>query len=399
MMNDIKQLQSLTTRERTRQVSVGGVLVGGGAPIPVQSMTNTRTEDAQATLSQIRALADAGCDIVRCAVPTAEAAAALAEITALSPIPVVADIQFDYRLALASIRAGAAKIRINPGNIGGARRVAEIAEAAGNAGIPIRIGVNGGSLEKELLAKHGGVTAVALAESAIHQVELLHGMGFYDLVVSVKSSDVGMNLAAHRLLAERTDHPLHIGITEAGVLQAALVKSAVGIGALLCDGIGDTVRVSLTGDPVREIAAAQDILRATGLLPGAIELISCPTCGRTKTDLAAAAERIAAAIAPIEKERIRNARQRDGSGGLGTKPPEPSLWHTAVPPEPSPWRALTVAVMGCAVNGPGEAAHADAGVAFGDGRAVLFRKGEQVGTVPADQATEALLEIVRELSM
>ena len=361
----------MITREQTRQVRVGGVPIGGGAPIPVQSMTNTRTEDVQATLAQIRALADAGCDIVRCAVPTAEAADALSEITALSPIPVVADIHFDHRLALAAIRAGAAKIRINPGNIGSAERVAEIAEAAGRAGIPIRIGVNGGSLEKELLAKYGGVTAEALAESAIRQVELLHGMGFFDLVVSVKSSDVRMNLTAHRLLAERTDHPLHIGITEAGVSQAALIKSAMGIGTLLCEGIGDTIRVSLTGDPVKEIAAARDILRAADLLPGAIQLIACPTCGRTKADLTAAAERIAGALAPIEKERIRTCAARP----------------------------LTVAVMGCAVNGPGEAAHADAGVAFGDGRAVLFRRGEQVGTVAAEHAADALLEIVRELSM
>jgi (E)-4-hydroxy-3-methylbut-2-enyl-diphosphate synthase len=353
-------------RRKTRQVWLRGgaadVAIGGGARVTVQSMTNTPTEDAAATLTQIRALANAGCDIVRCAVPTERAAEAFQAITAASPLPVVADIHFDHRLALAAIRAGAAKVRINPGNIGGEENVRAVAEAAGAAGIPLRVGVNGGSVEKDLLARFGGPTAEALCESALRSVALLEGMGFRDLVVSIKSSDVVTNLQAHRLLAARTDAPLHIGVTEAGVGRAAIVKSAAGIGALLADGIGDTVRVSLTGDPVAEVAVARDILRSVGLLPDAIELIACPTCGRTKADLPRIAEEVRRALEIIERDNAKS---------------------------------LTVAVMGCAVNGPGEAAHADAGLAFGDGRAVLFAKGRQLGTVPEADAVRALLDAVK----
>jgi (E)-4-hydroxy-3-methylbut-2-enyl-diphosphate synthase len=285
----------------------------------------------------------------------------------------VADIHFDYRLALAAIEAGVAKIRINPGNIGGEDRVRAVAEAAGGAGIPIRIGINGGSLEKDLHEGHGGATAKALAESALRNIGLLHRMGFYDLVVSVKSSDVAVNFEAHRLLAEQMDHPLHIGITEAGIGQAALVKSAVGIGSLLTAGIGDTIRVSLTGNPMPEIAAARDILRSTDLLPGAVNLVSCPTCGRCRVDLAQIAGEIAAALVPIEAQRIREAKE------------------TGLP------KPLTVAVMGCAVNGPGEAAHADVGVAFGDGKAVFFKQGVQTAAVLAGDVMPILLNGINSL--
>ncbi|MDR1795933.1 MAG: flavodoxin-dependent (E)-4-hydroxy-3-methylbut-2-enyl-diphosphate synthase [Clostridiales Family XIII bacterium] len=366
-------------RRKTRQVSCGGVAIGGGAPIPIQSMTNTFTEDADATLAQIRRLADAGCDIVRCAVPTREAARSLHAQTAASPLPVIADLHFDHRLALAAIEAGCAKVRINPGNIGGAGRVREVADAAGRAGIPIRIGVNSGSVEKDLLALHGGPTAEALCASAERGLALLSGMGFSDVVVSIKSSDVRTGIAAHRLLAGRTDAPLHIGVTEAGIGEDALLKSAAGIGALLADGIGDTVRVSLTGDPVAEVPAARGILRAVGLLPGAIEVVSCPTCGRTKADLARIAGEVAKAVGALEAERIRRAKGARAAGGGPAAAP------------------LAVAVMGCAVNGPGEAAHADVGVAFGDGRAVLFRKGEKILTIPESEAVSACVGAVQEL--
>jgi (E)-4-hydroxy-3-methylbut-2-enyl-diphosphate synthase len=350
----------------TRTVDCGGVPIGGGAPIPIQSMTNTDTEDAEATLRQIARLSAAGCDIVRCAVPTAAAAKAIREITQYSPIPVVADIHFDYRLAIAAIRAGAHKVRINPGNIGSADRVRAVADAAKDAGIPIRIGVNSGSLEADILEKYGGPTARALAESALRNIELLHRMDFFDLVVSIKSSDVVVNTKAHRLLADKTDHPLHIGITEAGIGQAAVAKSAAGIGALLALGLGDTVRVSLTGDPVSEISVARDILRAANRLPGGISLISCPTCGRCRADLEKIASEVAAKIFVIE-----SARGKQG-------------------------RALTVAVMGCAVNGPGEASHADFGVACGETNAVYFERGKKIRTIRQDEIVDVVAAALKE---
>ncbi|GHU62558.1 4-hydroxy-3-methylbut-2-en-1-yl diphosphate synthase (flavodoxin) [Clostridia bacterium] len=388
-------------RRKSRQVSVGGVLIGGGAPIPIQSMTNTFTEDAAATVLQIRALAAAGCEIVRCTVPTAAAAAALGEIKrALRAdgvmIPLVADIHFDYKLALAAIASGADKIRINPGNIGSTDRVQAVADAAGAADIPIRIGVNGGSLERDLLERFGGPTAAALAESALRNAELLEKMGFSNLVVSIKSSDARENLEAHRLFAAHSDLPLHIGLTEAGIGQTAMIKSAVGVGALLLDGIGDTVRVSLTGDPVQEIAAARDILRAAGLLPGAIDLISCPTCGRTKADLEQIAAEVSKALIGMEAAYGPN-RKCDVTQGEGTE-----FATTTTEPQSGTVDAInikhiTVAVMGCAVNGPGEAAHADLGVACGENNAVYFEHGEKIKTIGQSEIVATLIEGVKKL--
>jgi (E)-4-hydroxy-3-methylbut-2-enyl-diphosphate synthase len=366
-------MMSGENQRKSRQVDVGGVLIGGGARIPIQSMTNTFTEDAAATVEQIRALVLAGCDIVRCTVPTEDAAAALGEIKHTLRaggilIPLVADIHFDYRLALAAILAGADKIRINPGNIGSSERVKAVADAAGTAGIPIRIGVNGGSLERDLLDRFGGPTAAALAESALHGASLLENMGFSNLVVSIKSSDAQENLEAHRLFASNSDLPLHIGLTEAGIGRSAIVKSAAGIGALLLDGIGDTVRVSLTGDPVSEIAVARDILRSVDLLPGAIDLISCPTCGRTKADLGRIASEAAEALAVLETEHLDGDKKR-----------------------------ITVAVMGCAVNGPGEAAHADLGVACGEKNAVYFEHGVKIKTIDQSEIVATLIGGVKKL--
>jgi (E)-4-hydroxy-3-methylbut-2-enyl-diphosphate synthase len=363
--------RSGAVRRKSRQVDVAGVKIGGGAAIPIQSMTNTFTEDAAATRAQIRALAAAGCDIARCAVPTEAAAASLGEIKrALRAegiwIPLVADIHFDYKLALAAIASGADKVRINPGNIGSADRVQAVADAAGAAGIPIRIGVNGGSLERELLERFGGPTAAALAESALRNASLLENMGFSDLVVSIKSSDARENLEAHRLFAAHSDLPMHIGLTEAGVGRSAIVKSAVGIGALLLDGIGDTVRVSLTGDPAAEIAVARDVLRAAGVLPGAIDLISCPTCGRTKADLERIASEAAEALTALETDTVNR-------------------------------KHITVAVMGCAVNGPGEAAHADLGVACGEKNAVYFEKGIKIKTIEQSEIAATLIDGVKKL--
>ncbi|MDR2157608.1 MAG: flavodoxin-dependent (E)-4-hydroxy-3-methylbut-2-enyl-diphosphate synthase [Clostridiales Family XIII bacterium] len=341
----------------TRRVNCGGVRIGGGAPLSVQSMTNTDTRDVGATVAQIAALEAAGCDIVRCAVPDMTAAAAISGIKARVNIPVVADVHFDHRLAIAAIERGADKIRINPGNIGGDAEVRAVARRAKAAGIPIRVGVNSGSLEADLLGTFGGPTPEALAESAVRNMERLQRFDFEDIVISIKSSDVRENHAALKILAARTDCPLHIGITEAGIGERAIIKSAVGIGALLLDGIGDTLRVSLTGDPLREVRAAQDILASIGLLPGRINLVSCPTCGRCRVDLARIATEVSAAIRPLERE----------AGNL------------------------TVAIMGCAVNGPGEASHADLGVACGDGKAVLFRKGVVVGAVAEQEIVPAIL--------
>ena len=344
-----------------KQIQVGAVRVGGDAPVSVQSMTNTDTRDAQATLRQIRALADAGCEIVRCAVPDQEAARALETICAQSPIPVVADIHFDYRIALTAIEAGVHKIRLNPGNIGADDRVKAVAQAAARAGIPIRIGVNSGSVEKEILAKFGGPTPEAMVESALYHVSLLHKFDFDDICVSIKSSSVPDTMKAYRLAAARTDYPLHLGVTEAGTEYMGTVKSAAGIGGLLALGIGDTVRVSLTDDPVKEIHAARAILKAVGLAGDGINVVSCPTCGRTRIDLIGIAKEVEQRVASIQGKRLK------------------------------------VAVMGCAVNGPGEAREADVGIAGGDGVGLVFRKGEIVRKVPEEALVEALMEEIQKL--
>jgi len=352
----------MTPREKTRPVLCGKVQIGGGAPIAVQSMTNTFTEDVIATTAQINALTEAGIDIVRCAVPTKEAAAALAEIRKRVSVPIIADIHFNYKLALAAIKAGADKIRINPGNIGGAGRLKAITDAAGEAGIPIRIGVNGGSIESDLVELYESRPAEALAESALRNIDIVRSQGFEDIVVSIKSSDVIVNTEAHRLLASATDLPLHIGITEAGIGTQGIAKSAVGIGTLLAMGIGDTIRVSLTGDPVKEIAVARDILRTVNLLPGQITLISCPTCGRCKIDLAFLCGQAAKELKEIELTR-----------------------KTGKP--------IVAALMGCSVNGPGEAAHADVGVACG----IYFEKGVKVVTIEEDEIVRSLVDGVKKL--
>ena len=350
-------------RKITRTVHIGQVAVGGGNPVSVQSMCNTDTRDVAATLAQLKALAAAGAEIGRLAVPDLAAAEALADIVKESPLPLVADIHFDHRLALAAIKGGVQGLRLNPGNIGGKEKVRQVAEAAGEAGIPIRIGVNGGSLEKPLLAKYGGVTAEALLESALSHAALLEEQGFYDIKLSLKASSVPTMVAAYRLAAERTDLPLHLGVTEAGSLLRGSVKSALGLGALLLEGIGDTIRVSLTDDPVREVETARDILAMLGLREGGWEFVSCPTCGRTQIDLISLAHRVEQALSEI------------------------------TPPRP-----LKVAVMGCAVNGPGEAADADIGLAGGSDGGLIFRKGEKVGFYAEDVLFDTFIGMVKELT-
>lgn len=342
-------------RKITRTIHVRNVAVGGGNPIPVQSMTNTRTEDAAATLAQIRRLEAAGCEIVRLAVPNRLAARALPEIRRGTDMPLVADIHFDYKLALAALEAGFDKIRINPGNIGSPERVRLVADACRDRGVPIRIGVNSGSVEKELLAKYGR-TPRALCESALSHVKLLEDCGFEDICISVKASDAAMTVETNRLLSAACDYPLHLGVTEAGTRERGILKSAAGIGSLLLDGIGDTIRVSLTDAPEEEVRAGVELLRALGLR-GGVQFISCPTCGRTEFDLIGTAREV-------------EARLRD-----------------------KPWD-LTVAVMGCVVNGPGEASHADYGIAGGKSEGVLFRHGEPIRRVPADQLADALVELM-----
>jgi len=336
--------------------------VGGGAPIPVQSMTNTRTEDAGATLGQIRRLADAGCDIARVAVPNRAAAAALREIVAGSPLPVVADIHFDHRLALAAAEAGVHGLRLNPGNIGGRERVAEVAAAARERGIPIRVGVNAGSLEKDILERDGHPTAGGLVESAMRHAAMLEAEGFRDIVLSLKASDVLATVEANRAAAARCDYPLHLGVTEAGTLAAGAVRSAVGIGVLLAQGIGDTVRVSLAGPPEEEVRVGRLILASLGLRRPGVTVIACPTCGRTEIDVQGIAEHVEAETAGIRAD-------------------------------------LLVAVMGCAVNGPGEAREADVGIAGGGTGAVLFRKGERAGTIETTMMVERLLAEVKALAL
>lgn len=344
----------------TRQVHVGPVAIGGGAPVSIQSMCNTPTENMDATVAQILRLEQAGCDIVRVAVPTREAAMAIPAIKSRIHIPLVADIHFDYKLALLCINGGVDKIRINPGNIGSPERVRAVADGCRERGIPIRVGVNGGSMEKDILRKYGGVTAEALAESALGHVRLLEDCGFRDVCISVKCSHVPVNMAAYRLLHERTDYPLHLGVTEAGTPDMGVLKSAIGIGGLLCQGIGDTLRVSLTADPVEEVVAAKRILQAIGLCRSGPDLIACPTCGRTKYDMLSIAREV--------------ERRLEGC----TKP-------------------ITVAVMGCVVNGPGEASAADVGIAGGDGEGLLFAKGKILRKLPQDKLVDALMEEIDKL--
>ena len=344
--------------KKTKQIKIRDVLVGGGAPIAVQSMTNTDTRDAQATLAQMRALADAGCDIVRWAVPDRQAAEALREICANSPLPVVADIHFDYRAALAALDAGADKIRINPGNIGDDDRVKAVADACNARNVPIRIGVNGGSLEKHILAKYGAPVPEAMVESAMYHVRLLQKYDFDNIVISIKSSNVPRMMAAYRLLASQTDYPLHVGVTEAGGNRMGLIKSGMGIGGLLMEGIGDTLRVSLTDEPENEVYAGYDILRAAGYAVAGPEIISCPTCGRTQYPM-------------IEIANEVEARLRDE----GFKKP------------------LKIAIMGCVVNGPGEASDADIGIAGGKDEALLFIRGEKIRMLKGDIVGQLLEEI------
>ncbi|WP_295633714.1 flavodoxin-dependent (E)-4-hydroxy-3-methylbut-2-enyl-diphosphate synthase [uncultured Intestinimonas sp.] len=344
----------------TRQILAGGVPIGGGAPVTIQSMCNTRTDDVEATVAQIGRLAQAGCQIVRVAVPDQAAAHAIGAIKERISIPLVADIHFDYRLALEAVAAGVDKVRINPGNIGGADRVKAVADACRTHGVPIRIGVNGGSLEKPILAKYGGVTPEALVESAFGHIALLHQYDFDDICVSLKSSDVRTTMAAYRLMSERSDYPLHLGVTETGTRRMGTIKSAIGIGGLLGFGIGDTLRVSLSADPVEEVYAARDILRALGLRREGPNLIACPTCGRTRIDLIGLAEEVERRLQEVDKP-------------------------------------LTVAVMGCVVNGPGEASAADVGIAGGDGVGLLFRKGEIVKKVPQEDLVEELFRLIETL--
>ena len=350
---------------KTRQVSCGNIRIGGGAPVSVQSMTNTDTRDVFATLAQIEALADAGADIVRCTVPDMQAAEAFGNIKKSSPVPLVADIHFDYRLALAAIDAGADKIRINPGNIGSEERVRAVLTRAKSAGIPIRIGVNSGSLEKEIIEKYGGVTAEAMCESALNAAAFAQSFGFEDIVISLKCSDVAMNHKAHKLFAQKSDLPMHIGLTEAGVGDDARIKSAAALSALLLEGIGDTMRVSLTGDPVQEVILARKILKACGIRKAGIDLVSCPTCGRTEVDLESIASRVKEQLSPLSE-----MLEKEG-------------------------RFLRVSVMGCVVNGPGEARSSDFGIACGKGEGVLFAAGKVVGKLPETELVSGLLDLIK----
>ena len=341
----------------TKQILVGGVPIGGGAPVSIQSMLNTKTTDVDSSLRQLRELADAGCQIARLAVPDMDAAKGFAEIASASPLPLVADIHFDYRLAIAAAEGGAAKIRINPGNIGGEERVRAVVDVCKEKNIPIRIGVNGGSLDKRLLEKYGHPTPEALVESAFSHIELLEKYGFYDICVSMKSSSVPLMMKAYSLFHAQSDYPLHLGVTETGTEYMGTIKSAMGIGGLLCMGIGDTIRVSLTADPVREVYAAKAILKAAGIRRDGVNIVACPTCGRTRIDLIGLAGRVEEALRGCEKP-------------------------------------ITVAVMGCIVNGPGEAREADIGIAGGEDCGVLFVKGELKERLPYDELLPALLRYV-----
>lgn len=342
-------------REHTKTVQIGNRVIGGGNPVLIQSMTNTPTEDVAATVAQILRLEDAGCDIVRCTVPTPEAAAAIAWIKKQIHIPLVADIHFDYKMAIAAMENGADKIRINPGNIGSREKLQAVVDVAKERQIPIRVGVNSGSLEKPLLQKYGGVTAEGIVESALLKVALIEEMGYENLVISIKSSDVLMSIKAHELLADKTNYPLHVGITESGTIWSGNIKSAAGLGVILYQGIGDTIRVSLSGDPVEEVKTAKLLLRTMGLRKGGIEVVSCPTCGRTKIDLISLANQVETLVAAYPLD-------------------------------------IKVAVMGCVVNGPGEAKEADLGIAGGIGEGLLIKKGEIVRKVPEEELLSALKE-------
>lgn len=340
-------------RETTRKVNIGGRIIGGGEPIAIQSMTNTKTEDVRSTVDQILRLEKAGCEIIRCTVPTLEAAEAIKEIKKQIHIPLVADIHFDYRMAVAAIENGADKIRINPGNIGGEKEIKSVISAAKERNIPIRVGVNSGSLEKPLIEKYGGVTAEGIVESALDKVRIIEKLGYDNLVISIKSSDVMMCVKAHELLADKTSYPLHVGITEAGTVMSGSIKSSIGLGLILSKGIGDTIRVSLTGDPVEEIKAAKLILRTLGLRKGGIEVVSCPTCGRTQIDLISLANKVESMVQEYPLD-------------------------------------IKVAVMGCVVNGPGEAREADLGIAGGIGEGLLIKKGEVIKKVPESELLQTL---------
>lgn len=340
-------------REHTKAVKIGNKIIGGGNPILIQSMTNTKTEDVRATVSQIKELENIGCEIIRCAVPNTSAAKAISEIKKEITIPLVADIHFDYKLAIAAIENGADKIRINPGNIGSAERVKAVVDVAKAHGVPIRVGVNSGSLEKELVKKYGGVTAEGIVESALDKVKMIEDMGYDNLVISIKSSNVMMCAKAHELIAAQTNYPIHVGITEAGTLYSGNIKSALGLGMILGAGIGDTIRVSLTGNPGEEIKSAKLILRTLGLRKGGIEVVSCPTCGRTQIDLIGLAEKVTDMVEEFDLP-------------------------------------IKVAVMGCAVNGPGEAKEADIGIAGGIGEGLLIRKGEIIRKLPEGELLETL---------
>lgn len=343
------------TREQTRVIRIGDRLIGGGNPILIQSMTNTRTEDVEATVAQIKRLTEAGCEIIRCTVPTLEAAQAIKEIKKQITIPLVADIHFDYKMAIAAMENGADKIRINPGNIGGKDKVAAVVRVAKERNIPIRVGVNSGSLEKELVEKYHGVTADGIVESALDKVHMIEDLDYQNLVISIKSSDVLMCVKAHEILAAQTDYPLHVGITESGTIISGNIKSSIGLALILHQGIGDTIRVSLTGDPVEEIKSAKLILRTLGLRKGGIEVVSCPTCGRTKIDLIGLANQVETLVAGYPLN-------------------------------------IKVAVMGCAVNGPGEAREADIGIAGGIGEGLLIKKGEIIKKVPESELLSVLKE-------
>lgn len=340
-------------RDNTKVIHIGDRVIGGGNPILIQSMTNTKTNDVAATVAQIKRLAEAGCDIIRCTVPDMEAAQAIAQIKREISIPLVADIHFDYKMAIAAMENGADKIRINPGNIGSRENVAAVVKVARERGIPIRVGVNSGSLEKELVAKYGGVTAEGIVESALDKVHIIEELDYDNMVISIKSSDVMMCVRAHELLADKTPYPLHVGITEAGTVTSGNIKSAVGLGIILNEGIGDTIRVSLTGDPVEEIKSAKLILRTLGLRKGGIEVVSCPTCGRTNIDLISLANQVETMVQGYDLD-------------------------------------IKVAVMGCAVNGPGEAKEADIGIAGGVGEGLLIKKGEIVRKVPEGELLNTL---------
>lgn len=353
--NKVQENKIQLHRMGTKVVHIGGKAIGGGNPVLIQSMTNTQTEDIEATVAQIHRLEKAGCEIIRCTVPTMEAALAVREIKKQIAIPLVADIHFDYRMAVAAIENGADKIRINPGNIGGKDKVAAVVKAARERNIPIRVGVNSGSLEKELVEKYGGVTAEGIVESALDKVGMIEELGYDNLVISIKSSDVMMCIKAHEILAQQTTYPLHVGITESGTLLSGNIKSGIGLGVILYQGIGDTIRVSLTGDPVEEVKSAKLILRTLGLRKGGIEVVSCPTCGRTKIDLIGLANQVERMVEDIPLD-------------------------------------LKVAVMGCGVNGPGEAKEADIGIAGGIGEGLLIKKGEIIKKVPEEELLSTLKE-------